>query len=36
MLRSYLCGYNDVYIVVKGAITVEGNDDAKTRNNAPF
>ena len=43
MLRSDLCGYSDVYIVVKGNITVEGtnNRDRKNRsfvfkNNAPF
>ena len=43
MLRSDLCNYSDAYIVVKGRITVEGDNDAKTRNkklilknNAPF
>ena len=43
MLRSDLCDYSDAYIVVKGTITVEGNDDNKKRdkkvsfkNNAPF
>ena len=43
ILRSDLCKYRDVYIVVKGRITVEGDHDAKTRNklllfknNAPF
>ena len=43
MLRSYLCDYNDAYIVVKGVVTVEGaiNRNKKTRplafkNNAPF
>ena len=43
MLRSDLCDYSDAYIVVKGTITVEGDNDAKTRNkklilknNAPF
>ena len=30
MLRSELCDYSDVYIVVKGTITVEG-DDAKIK-----
>ena len=32
MLRSYLCDYSDEYIVVKGAVTVEGTGDAKKRN----
>ena len=43
MLRSDLCDYSDIYIVVKGRITVEGDNDAKTKsknlffkNNAPF
>ena len=43
MLRSDLCDYSDAYVVVKGKITVEGENDAKTRNkkvifknNAPF
>ena len=43
MLRSNLCDYSDAYVVVKGKITVEGENDAKTRNekvifknNAPF
>ena len=43
MLRSYLCDYNDAYIVVKGVVTVEGaiNRNKKIRplafkNNAPF
>ena len=43
MLTSDLCDYSDVYIVVKGTITAEGNNVAKTRNkklifknNAPF
>ena len=42
MLKSDLCDYNDVY-VVKGIITVEGDNYAKTRNkklifknNTPF
>ena len=26
MLRSDLCDYSDAYIVVKGAVTVEGNN----------
>ena len=43
MLRSDLCDYSDVYIVVKGRITVDGTDNANKRhkkltfkNNAPF
>ena len=43
MLKSDLCDYSDVYIVVKGTITVTGenNRDRKNRvnvikNNAPF
>ena len=32
MLRSDLCNFNDVYIVVKGYITLEGDDDANKRN----
>ena len=43
MLRSNLCDYRDAHIVVKGRITVEGDNDAKTRNktlilknNTPF
>ena len=32
MLRSGLCDYIDAYVVVKGIITVEGNNVAKTRN----
>ena len=43
MLRSNLCDYSDACIVVKGRITVEGDNDDKTRNkkmifktNAPF
>ena len=43
MLRSDLCDYSNVYIVVKGKITVEGDDDHKKKrekklsfkNNAP-
>ena len=43
MLRSDLCNYSNVYIVVKERETVEGDNDDKTRNkklifkkNAPF
>ena len=43
MLRSDLCDFNDVYIVVEGDMTLEGNNDANKRNknlefknNAPF
>ena len=43
MLRSDLCDYGDAYIVVKGIVTVEEENDDKTRNkklifknNAPF
>ena len=43
MLKLDLCDYSDVYIVVKRAITGEGDDNDKTRNkklifktNAPF
>ena len=43
MLRSDLCDFSDVYIVVEGDITLEGDDDANERNknltfknNAPF
>ena len=43
MLRSDLCDFSDAYIVVKGDITVEGNNNAIKRNknlvfknNAPF
>ena len=32
MLRSNLCDYSDAYIDVKGTITVEGHNVAKTRN----
>ena len=32
MLRSNLCDNNDAYTVVKGRITVEGDNDDKTRN----
>ena len=43
MLRFALCDFNDAYIVVKGNITLEGENDANKRNkslefknNAPF
>ena len=43
MLRSDLCDFNDAYIIVKGNITLEGDNDANERNkdltfknNAPF
>ena len=42
MLRSDLCDYSDVYIIVKGTITVVRPDNAKKikavafKNNAPF
>ena len=43
MLRSELYNFSDAYIVVKGDITLEGDDDTKKRNknlafknNAPF
>ena len=43
MLRSDLCGYSNVYIVVKGRIMVTGTDNVSRRNkklaiknNAPF
>ena len=43
MFRSDLCDYSDTYIVIKGGITVEGDNGAKIRNkklifknNAPF
>ena len=29
MLKSDLCDYSDIYIVVKGTMTVEGDDDNK-------
>ena len=31
MLRSDLCDYSDAYIVAKGDITLEGNNDANKR-----
>ena len=43
MLRSDLCDYGKAYIVIKGRITVDGDNDDKTRNkklifknNSPF
>ena len=37
MLRSDLCHYSDAYIVVKGRITVEGdNDNKKKKQKANF
>ena len=43
MLRSDLCDFSDAYIVAKGNITLEGDNDANKRNtnlafknNAPF
>ena len=43
MLRLDLCGFSDMYIVVKGDITLEGDNDADKKNknlvfqnNAPF
>ena len=43
MLRSDLCGFNDVYIVVKENITFEGDNNTNKRsknlafkNNVPF
>ena len=43
MLRLDLCGFSDTYIVVKGDITLEGDNDADKKNknlvfknNAPF
>ena len=41
MLRPYLCDFSDVYIVVKGAITITEPDNAKRnsvafKNNASF
>ena len=32
MLRSNLCEYSDAYIVVKGRITIKGDNNAKARN----
>ena len=31
MLRSNLCDYSDAYIIVKGRITAEEDNDDKTR-----
>ena len=31
MLRLDLCDYRDAYIVVKGIITVEGDNDSKKK-----
>ena len=44
MLRSDLCDYNDAYVVVKGVVTVSGEErdrdkmdrDFPLKNNAPF
>ena len=43
MLRSNLCDFNEAYIVVKGDVTLEGDNDAHKenknlafKNNAPF
>ena len=42
MMRSDLCDFSDVYIVVKGTVTVTNLDDAERnktvafKNNAPF
>ena len=43
VLRSDLCGFSDVYIVVKGEVTVTGGSNGNTKsrplalkNNAPF
>ena len=36
MLRSDICDYSDAYIVVKGTITVEGDDDNKKRDKKLF
>ena len=43
MLRSDSCDYSDAYIVLKGTVSVEGDNDAKAKtknlifkNNAPF
>ena len=43
MLRSVVCDYSDAYIVLKGTITVEGDDVNKKwdeklsfKNNSPF
>ena len=31
ILGSNLCDYNDAYMVVKGSITVKGDNDAKNK-----
>ena len=43
MVRLDLCDFNDAYIILKGDITLEGDNDANKRNknlafknNAPF
>ena len=43
MLRSDLCHYSDVYVVVKGRISIKGTNDANKKNkkltfknNVPF
>ena len=43
MLRSDLCNYSDAYVVVKGGITLEGDNDGNKqnknltfKNNSPF
>ena len=36
MLRSDLCNFNDAYIVVKGDITLEGDNDTKGNKNPTF
>ena len=36
MLRSDLCHFNDAYIVAKGDITLESNNDANKRNKNPY
>ena len=43
MLRSAFCDYSDAYVIVKGKIIVEGDNDANIRNtnlifknNAPY
>ena len=35
MLRSHLCDYSDVYIVVKGEVTVTGGSNS-SRTNRPL
>ena len=32
MLKSYLCGFSDAYIIVEGDITLEGDNNANKRN----